>query len=107
MTHDFAAQKAETFAAFADLEQGSLPDIADIDYFFVAKTKGADWTPLADALDEEDYDCAWFEDDEGAYLCATLPDQMVTAEGIWIGEEVATRIALNHGFAPDGWGFEE
>lgn len=106
MAHDFAAQRAETQRVFAQLDADNLPEIADIDYFFVPVTPGADWTPLAEALDEDGYDCAWIEDAEGPYLCATLPDQMVTSAGIWIGEEVATRLALPHGFRPDGWGFE-
>ncbi|MEJ1996809.1 MAG: hypothetical protein P8X76_01355 [Maritimibacter sp.] len=47
------------------------------------------------------------EDGPGAVaqLIATLPDQPVSALAIWTGEEIATRIALDHGFTPDGWGF--
>ena len=116
MPHDFAAQKAETRAAYEDLQaEHGLPDIADIDYFFLPDSAAADWRPLADALSREDFDCQYVEpepdgdgeDDENApYLVATLRDQIVSAEGIWIGEETATRIALAHGFRPDGWGME-
>lgn len=104
--HDFAAQQGETHRVFAELSVDDLPEVADIDYFFVPTHQDADWTPLADVLGEDGYDCAWVEDDEGPYLVATLPDQMISAAGIWIGEEVATRQALAHGFRPDGWGFE-
>ena len=46
------------------------------------------------------------EGDDPPYLVATLPEQLISATGIWIGEELATRAALSHGFAPDGWGLE-
>lgn len=103
MSHDFAAQRAETQAVYTDLQdQHGLPDEADVDYFLVPDTADSDWRPLADALSREGYDCQW--DEEESYLTATLPDQIVSADGIWIGEEVATRLALEHGFHPDGWG---
>ncbi len=108
MTHDFASQKAETFATYAELRaEHGLPDEADVDYFLIPAQEGADWRVLAEALTLDGYDCQWIEDDEGApYLVATLPDQAISATGIWLGEEVATRHALEHGFAPDGWGME-
>ena len=83
-----------------------LPDEADVDYFFVPDTADTDWRPLAEALSREGYDCQWNDEEDGeqGYLTATLPDQIISADGIWIGEEVATRIALEHGFHPDGWG---
>ena len=105
MDHDFAAQRAETRGTYAELRDGpGLPEFADVDYFLVPEGE-ADWRPLADALSKEGFDCDWVEDDEeGRYLVATLPDQIISADGIWLGEEVATRLALDHGFAPDGWG---
>ena len=107
MPHDYATQKAETFATYASLDdKNTLPDEADVDYFFVPRDAAADWRPLADALSREGYDCEWIEDGEAPYLMATLPDQALSAEGIWLGEEVATRLAVAHGFSPDGWGFQ-
>ena len=110
MSHDYAAQKAETFATYRELADGNdLPDAADVDYFFLPATEDADWRALADALSREGFDCEWIDDveeDEDPYLVATLTDQAISADSIWFGEEVATRIALEHGFAPDGWGFE-
>ena len=53
--------------------------------------------------------CDWVDDvDEGEapYLVATLADQPVSAQSIWVAEETATRVALQHGFAPDGWALE-
>ncbi|SMX26555.1 hypothetical protein TRP8649_00637 [Pelagimonas phthalicica] len=109
MTHDLAAQKAETFATYEELQsEHGLPEIADVDYFFVPSSDEADWRPLADTLSRADYTCEYIEpeDGEAPYLVATLMDQVVSADGIWIGEEVATRAALEHGFTPDGWGLE-
>lgn len=107
--HDFAAQRAETVAAFDDLQaKHGLPEVADVDYFFVPTNDGADWKPLAKALSHEGFACAFHaaQGEDPACLCATLSDQIISATGIWIGEELATRTALDHGFAPDGWGLE-
>ncbi|MBY6066786.1 hypothetical protein KUW17_08545 [Leisingera aquaemixtae] len=111
MPHDFDAQRAGTVAAFNDLQaEHGLPEVADVDYFFVPARTGADWRPLAEELSREGYSCSWVSADEAEggspYLAATLPDQIISATGIWIGEEVATRAALSRGFAPDGWELE-
>lgn len=108
MAHDFLAQRAETFRVYEELQaEHGLPDIADIDYFLVADREGADWKALARDLDRQGYDCSYVgEDAETPCLVATLPDQPVSAQGIWIGEEIATRHAFEHGFRPDGWGME-
>ncbi|MFW2588646.1 ribonuclease E inhibitor RraB [Sagittula sp. SSi028] len=107
MSHDYDAQRAETRATYAELQAAhGLPEFADVDYFLVPAAK-SDWQPLAKALADEGYDCEWVEDDgeaNGPYLVATLFEQIISADGIWLGEEVATRIALSHGFEPDGWG---
>ena len=74
-SHDFAAQQAETFAVYADLQsKHGLPEMADVDYFFVPTSDEADWRPLADVLSRQDYVCQYIEDDdgEGPYLMATL-----------------------------------
>ncbi len=111
MPHDFETQRAGTVAAFNDLQaEHGLPEAADVDYFFVPARDGADWRALAEALSREGYSCSWVsaaDSEDGApYLIATLPEQIISATGIWIGEEVATRAALSHGFAPGGWGLE-
>lgn len=108
MSHDFAAQKAETLSVYEDLQlNNDLPDMADIDYFFVAQSEDADWRALADVLTRQGYECEFIEDDgDTPYLVASVREQALSAEGIWISEEVATQHALNHGFVPDGWGFE-
>ena len=108
MAHDFNAQKTDTTAALAQIaDQNDLPDMADLDFFFVPTEKTAHWPALAGALTKQGFICEFIENDEDnqPYLVATVEDQPVTATGIWISEDVATRTALEHGFAPDGWGF--
>lgn len=108
MAHDFAQQKAETFSAFADLQtQNDLPGVADLELFFVAQTPEAPWEPLADALVDLDFGCEWIapEGTEAGTLVAVMEDQPLSASSIWMIEELATRVALDKGFAPDGWGF--
>ncbi|MFX0543758.1 ribonuclease E inhibitor RraB [Roseovarius sp. S4756] len=107
MTHDFAAQKAETYAVWAEItEAADLPDVADIDYAFVPGN-GAEWDAAELALSEAGFETARVKDEEGIpYLAACLPDQPATAMSVWLGEEAATRLVLPHGFQPDGWGFE-
>lgn len=109
MPHDFAAQRAETVAAFNEMQADEgLPEVADVDYFLVPSRDGADWQPLAEELSRDGFECRYHaaEGDAPACLVATLPEQLISAIGIWIGEEMATRAALTHGFAPDGWGLE-
>lgn len=110
MSHDFATQKAETAAVLGDLQaKHGLPDTADIDFFFVPAKPGADWQVLAEELTKTGFICEWFVAEEAEdlpYLRATLLDQAVSVTGIWIGEETATRAALERGFAPDGWGMQ-
>jgi hypothetical protein len=106
MPHDFAAQRTETYAVFADIQaEAELPDIADIDYAFVAQDT-ADWDAAEAALAEAGFECERTPDEDGTlYLAACLPDQPLTAMSIWLGEQTATQLALAHGFLPDGWGF--
>jgi Regulator of ribonuclease activity B len=110
MSHDFTAQRAETMSVYADLQANhGLPEIADVDFFFVPETESSDWRSLAEQLSNDGYECQYITDQgDGAppYLVATLPDQIISASAIWISEEVATRAAIDHGFRPDGWGLE-
>jgi hypothetical protein len=107
VSHDFDAQRAETQATYDALSaEHTLPETADLDYFLIPNSDEADWRPLADILTRQGFECQWIEEDGDPYLVATLRDQAVSSTGIWIGEEVATRAALDHGFAPDGGGME-
>ncbi len=110
--HDFTAQRAETYASFAEIEGSEdLPEEADIDYIFLPRL-GADWTAVILALSDDGFAAERHDPEpgdadfaDGPWLVATLTDQPVSALSVWLGEETATRIALQHGFVPDGWGF--
>ncbi|GAA6193859.1 ribonuclease E inhibitor RraB [Phaeobacter sp. NW0010-22] len=110
MSHDFPAQRAETLSVYSDLQaKHGLPDIADVDFFFVPVSESSDWRPLAEHLSNDGYECQYVtaqEKGDAPYLVATLSEQIISASAIWISEEVATRAALEHGFRPDGWGLE-
>ena len=104
MTHDYAAQKAETYAVFADIQgDADLPETSDIDYMFEAED-GANWEACEAALDAAGFDTEREASEGVPYLVAILVDQPISALTIWMGEEMATKIALQHGFTPDGWG---
>ncbi len=104
MSHDFIAQKAETYAVFADIQaQSDLPDFTDIDYMFAAGPT-ANWDAFEAALDVAGFDCERENDKGTPYLVAILADQPISALSIWMGEEMASKIAFAHGFTPDGWG---
>ena len=67
MTHDYAAQKAETFRVFKELSaEHALPDVADLDIFLIPASAEADWVPLARVLEENEFLCDWVDDDEDA-----------------------------------------
>lgn len=106
MSHDFTAQRTETYAVFAGIQSDAdLPDTADLDYMFTPNAD-ADWEGFEKALDTAGYDCEREVDEaDGAYIVAILADQPISALTIWMGEEMATKIALQFGFSPDGWGF--
>jgi hypothetical protein len=106
-THDFAAQRRDTFEVFAGMaRENVLPDEADIDYQFVPSDQ-ADWDGFETALVSAEFGCTRIDasPENHAYLQATLHDQPLSALTIWMGEEMATKLALAHGFLPDGWGF--
>ena len=45
------------------------------------------------------------EEDDGVYV--SVPDVAFGLDSIWLHEERVSKIALNHGYMPEGWGFWE
>jgi hypothetical protein len=108
VAHDYAQQKAETLSAFSDLQAANtLPDVADLELFFLPAKPALDWQPLANALADLGFACEWIDadGDDPAALVAVMEDQPLSASSIWMIEELATRVAIEKGFTPDGWGF--
>lgn len=110
MSHDFGAQKRETFDSFTEMKKAGaqLPATSVVEFYLLAEDDAAKWGPCEKALQAAGFDTARDEDDET--LIVTTKDELrITAETIWAVEEKITEIALKFEFVPDGWefGFDE
>lgn len=105
MSHDFEHQKAETFWTVAELLKKGVEEGATInlDLEFIPG-EGADAAAAIRALKMFGYEA---EPAENEGLTLTVPDVAFSAEDIWLHEERTTKIVLERGFLPDGWGFWE
>lgn len=104
MDHDFDAQRKSTFWAWNDLSnKNDLPESAHLDMQFIPDSETADWAAFEDRLASAGYRTRRYED--GSTLEATIGPITLGPEPIWKHELATTRIALECGFVPDGWGF--
>jgi hypothetical protein len=101
MSHDYPAQRRETFDTFRASKGVKLPAKAVVDYAFFIEETDADWAGLERALKARGFRVRRLDDEET--LIASIGPIAVTAEEIWHWEEQATRIALAFDFYPDGW----
>ncbi|MDZ4096214.1 MAG: hypothetical protein U1D35_15050 [Paracoccaceae bacterium] len=102
MSHDYEAQRAETFATFVELRQDAdLPAMAVVHFLFYAEDMDPDWGPVEKALQAKGFTTRR-EVDEGM-LEASIGPIAVTPESIWQFERQSTEIALRSDFYPDGW----
>ena len=46
-----------------------------------------------------------FEEDDG--ITVSVPAVAFSLDSIWLHEERVSKIAFNHGYVPEGWGFWE
>lgn len=106
MSWDFEHQKAVTDVTLKEIEAGG--DLAmgqnvtlDLEFLPVA---GADADACAKALKMFGYEVEVHED---GMIAASLDDVPLTLDGVWTAEERATKIAIERGYEPDGWGFME
>lgn len=104
MSHDYKAQKAETFESFEAFAKDA-PTTATITYQFYPEEVDADWDGLEKALQAKGFRTA--RDDEAELLDAMIGPVKVTPDTIWTYEKMATEIALTFEFTPDGWGLLE
>ncbi|MBI1217575.1 MAG: hypothetical protein GC186_03415 [Rhodobacteraceae bacterium] len=100
MTHDYDAQRRETFDTFAEAGAG-LPKTAVVDFIFFVEETDANWAAFETALKAKGFATRRLED--GETLVASFGPMPVTPEAIWAQERAATEIALRHDFYPDGW----
>jgi hypothetical protein len=105
MSHDYAAQRRETFQTFKLSKGVSLPKTAVIDYAFFIEELDASWPALERALRLAGFRTRRLKD--GETLVASFGPIPVTPEAIWEQERIATEIALKHDFYPDGWELAE
>ena len=104
--HDFQAQQAETFYTVSQFLKDKNVAVMEgqkvtLDLQFVPGD-AADITAAIRALTMFGYDVTEEKDGE---IEVHIPDLAFTAADIWLHEERTTKIALERGFLPDGWGF--
>lgn len=104
MSHDYKAQKAETFDSFAAFA-GDAPATATIAYQFYPEDIEPDWDGVSAALRAMGF--ATRRDDDDDLLDALIGPVKISPETIWHHEKRATEIALKFEFTPDGWGLLE
>lgn len=104
MSHDYKAQKDETFESFG-LFAADAPEMAVVTYQFYPEDVEADWDGVSSALEARGFRTR--RDDADDLLDAEIGPLKVSAETIWQYEKIATEIALKFDFTPDGWGLLE
>lgn len=103
MSHNYNAQRAETFETFELLgAHEKLPATAIVEFQFYAEDVEPDWATVEKGLRAKGFTTRR-EEDEGL-LEASIGPIPVTPESIWAYERMATEVALKSDFFPDGWG---
>ena len=102
MSHNYEAQRRETYATFKEAGRGvKLPATAVVDFMFFIEELDANWASLEKALRAEGFKPRRAGD--GETMIAAIGPIPITPEEIWQHERTATTIALKHDFYPDGW----
>jgi hypothetical protein len=103
--HDWDRQFRETEDVWSTLKKQGVdfekPYCLDLQ--FIPRTKAADKTKFAAALEEANFKVSFYDDDPTVE--ASVLGILLTPDTIWLHEKHATEIAFRFGFAPDGWGF--
>jgi len=102
MTHDYRAQRAETFETFVEIGKiDDLPKQAVVNFLFLADDLDAPFAKAEKALQAKGF--VTRRDDDGETLEARTGVMEISAEAIWAQEQGATEAVLPFGFEPDGW----
>lgn len=99
MSHNFEAQRRETFATFKGAR--GLPETSVVDFLFFVEENDADWKAFEATLKRKGFRTK--RDRDGITLIASIGPIAVTPDAIWAKERQATEIALEYDFYPDGW----
>ncbi len=107
MTHNYEAQRRETFETFeqAAKDRIKLPASSVVEFIFLLEETDAKWGAFEKALRAKGF--AARRDPDGMTMIAAFGPMPVTPEAIWAQERVATEIALGFDFYPDGWDLGE
>lgn len=106
---DFEHQRAETLWTLHEiLAQGALKEGSQItlDLQFVPGP-GAETDAFLRKLGMFGYRAEEVRDGDAPFVEAQVDGVALSADAIWTHEERTTKLALLHGFIPDGWGFLE
>ena len=105
MTHDFEVQKQETFWVWSDIStrNPNLPDKINLDIQFLETSTNSDKDSFKASLEEAGFSVVFYEEDGTIEASVNMID--ASAGAVWSHEKRATKLALIHGFKPDGWGF--
>ena len=102
MTHDYAAQRAETFATFDEIGRiDDLPARAVVNFLFLADDLDAPFDAAGERLRAAGFGTE--VDAEGETLEARIGPVEIDAQTIWTLEKRATDLVIPLGFEPDGW----
>lgn len=99
MSHNYEAQRRETFATFKGAR--GLPEMSVVEFLFFVEETDADWKAFEAALKRKGYRVR--RSGDGETVIAAIGPIPVTPDAIWAKERQTTEIALEHDFYPDGW----
>ncbi len=106
MSHDFEAQRRETFDTFAELTKGGqkLPAMSVVEFYLLVDGDDANWAGAEKALRAKGFAT---ERDEGedTLIVATKTALRIAPDVIWEQERIVSEIGLSYDFYPDGWEF--
>lgn len=105
---DWAEQRRDTEASFKELQKDSgleTGTLITLDLQFLPAETDSDEDALILALEKAGYEVTVSPEDDTVE--ASVADVPFSVEAIWKHEERTTKIALEKGYAPDGWGFWE
>lgn len=107
MTHNYDAQKRETFETFeqAAANRIKLPAMSVVEFIFIIEEMDANWGAFEKALRAKGFRTR--REPDGETMIVIRGPMPVTPDAIWTQEQLATEIALAHDFYPDGWDLGE
>lgn len=106
MSHDFEAQRRETFDSFDEMKKAGaiLPQMSVVEFYLLAESDEANWKACEAALKAKGFGTE--RDPEGDTLIVVTPRAVkISPETIWEEERKVSEIGVAYDFLPDGWEF--